>query len=471
MRAVVEQEKPDLKVFLSHRYKSPEVNLTFFELLSEHAKVQFEVDEGNMPTNVTRLERMIRNSNAFLGLYPFPKDPNERVDRAQLLAASRYFRLELDIAVRARKPILVFFDQRYSDVLNLPESALSIPFDIQEVTGRGGMPHISLYRRAVADFFRFVEARILAEAERRLTSPSVSIGLIVPVGGHESAGYSEDHIEAIKQVVDDQQFPTLHTIPEPLILDGRIYRWLESLDWAIVDVGEAEMKTGIIGYLHATLIPMVRLYKGFDSVTQVQQNASYRGLFGGVDVGYRKDIVFWNSETTLKRELANRLETLRAPPRLISGWESAEEYFRSAALRNEAVFVSYSGRDQEIARQISGLLKRRFQEVFDYRDGSSITPGQPWLKEIFDKLAKSPLGVQLISSDYLASGNCMHEAQEMVAQQDAGRMILVQIKLKDELKDLPPWMQNRQYLRYWKIEDAESVVQKLVESFDRGLNQ
>ena len=70
------------KAFLSHRYKSPLENLYFFNLFGEIAEVQFEVDEGLSVVNVTRLERMIRDCDAFIGIYPFPgawKDAGIRV--------------------------------------------------------------------------------------------------------------------------------------------------------------------------------------------------------------------------------------------------------------------------------------------------------------------------------------------------------------------------------------------------------
>ena len=61
----------ELKAFFSHRYKSSEVNLYFHKLFAEAAEVQFEVDVGPTPINVTRLERMVRDSDAFIGIYPF----------------------------------------------------------------------------------------------------------------------------------------------------------------------------------------------------------------------------------------------------------------------------------------------------------------------------------------------------------------------------------------------------------------
>ncbi len=91
-----------LGAFLSHRYKSPAVNLYFFDLFEEEdAEVQFEVDAGTKALSVTRLERMIRDRDAFIGIYPYPGDPAVRALPEDLLAASRYFRLECDLAVRS----------------------------------------------------------------------------------------------------------------------------------------------------------------------------------------------------------------------------------------------------------------------------------------------------------------------------------------------------------------------------------
>src|ERR1051326_4337883 len=91
--------------------------------------------------------------------------------------------------------------------------------------------------------------------------------------------------------------------------------------------------------------------------------------------------------TNCGRVLIRRMASLKVGRRRISTFNDALEYFRSAALRKEAVFISYAGADQDAARDLIDGFRRRFQQVFDYRDGKSIRPGQPWIKEIFDQLA------------------------------------------------------------------------------------
>jgi hypothetical protein len=109
-----------LNAFLSHRYRSPEVNIYFYNLFSQRADVYFDVDLGTVATNVTRLERMIRGCDAFIGIYPYPGEVLVAPGHEELMKASRYFRLELDLAIRSRKPALVFYDR--PDPMRLPSS-------------------------------------------------------------------------------------------------------------------------------------------------------------------------------------------------------------------------------------------------------------------------------------------------------------------------------------------------------------
>ena len=85
---------PAIKVFLSHRYRSPHANLYFYGLCSKVAEVQFEVDQGETPISIARLTRMVRDADAFIGIYPFPATPSTVANRKDLETASRYFRLE-----------------------------------------------------------------------------------------------------------------------------------------------------------------------------------------------------------------------------------------------------------------------------------------------------------------------------------------------------------------------------------------
>jgi hypothetical protein len=81
------------RAFLSHLHKSPEVNEYFYKIFADAAaNPQFAVYPGGMPS-VTRLERLSRGTDAFIGIYPFPDDAVTPIDR--LTCESRYFRLSI----------------------------------------------------------------------------------------------------------------------------------------------------------------------------------------------------------------------------------------------------------------------------------------------------------------------------------------------------------------------------------------
>ena len=72
---------------------------------------------------------MVRGADAFIGIYPLPQPPSSRVTAQQLRSASRYFRLELELATRARKPMAVFYDERFRAHLDLPAGIYQQAYD------------------------------------------------------------------------------------------------------------------------------------------------------------------------------------------------------------------------------------------------------------------------------------------------------------------------------------------------------
>jgi hypothetical protein len=142
--------------------------------------------------------------------------------------------------------------------------------------------------------------------------------------------------------------------------------------------------------------------------------------------------------------------------------DEARAYFRSSQLRKDPVFLSYSGADADPAHAVSAALKARFQTVFDYRDGESLRAGTEWLPGIFDRLAASAAGVILLSPSYLASGNCEHEAMELMALRDQRKIALLPVKLRDETLDVPSWLKTVQYDRLY-ASTPDAVADHVVE--------
>jgi hypothetical protein len=453
---------PSIQVFLSHRYKSPDVNLYFFEVFCKMAEIQFEVDEGVLATCVTRLERMVRSADAFIGVYPYPEANDQAPSVQQKQDASRYFRLELDLALRSRKPALVFYDSRYGPLLECPPSITAHTFNMREILGGGGKPKRELHRRLFKQFVGKVNAFVAYETARESDPPLENrVGLLLP----ETDGvYTTEDRLTIESALREQGCEIL-PLPRPPNLNLQFHTELERTDWVVADIGPAATRTGLPAFLHGQFYPTMRLLCSREADASPLETT----LFGGIEVGYPKDILRWHDAASLREGIEKRVALIRASVKRISTSAQAEEYFRSAALRKEAAFLSYSGADQDIGAAISAELRKKFQTVFDYRDGRSLATGKPWLDEVFQGLAASAIGIPLLSANYVASENCLHEAREMVSRMDLKKMSVLPVKLRQEELVLPAWANSFQYARYWEYPEVGALVEWLIESYDRGL--
>lgn len=446
------------KAFLSHRYKSPQDNLYFFNLFGELAEVQFEVDEGLSVVNVTRLERMIRDCDAFIGIYPFPGTWKDAQDRANLLQASQYFRLELDLAIRSRKPAIVFYDKLYGNLLECPARIIARDFDVHEIRSPGGSPRADVYRDAFRKFCEVVRTA-MGFGVAQAGNPKLTVGLGIPT--QKSNGNYQNYAKEIEAVVRDNWDGKIENIRWPPVLDRDVFIMMQELDWAIVDIGRDMSESGLPAYLHGRFVPMMRL-KYSPAGKRASASRFEQMIVAGSKAGYAEDILAWRDKNTLLTGIKQRIRAIKADVKRISTAAEATEYFQGAARRKEPVFVSYCGQNKDKGSILSAELKRQFQKVFDYRDGESIRAGNEWLDEIFDQLSAASIGISLLSEDYVQSDNCMHEARELVANRDNKRMKFVPIYIAGEKFKTPSWMRSTQYLTWSNALSVEALVQQII---------
>jgi hypothetical protein len=367
MNNSLETSKP-FRAFLSHRYKSPRVNEYFFNLFKGIATPQFQVDKGFKATSVTRLERFVRESDGFIGLYPFPSDVEPVVER--LRADSRYFRLELDLAERAGKPAILFIDRRYGAVLDPPQSMIQVRFLDAEVMPGAHMPGEEEFKSSIAEFCDQVQAARVYNLSRGLTRKNrTKVGILLPpIDGH-GGGYTPAQVDLVKEEIERFTSRQAVPMPWPPTLSSRFAASLDEMDWVVVDLGPISAACGIVSYLHGRSVPMLRLCQAENQLPSESLASQLEiTLYGGFEVGYRKDIVRWTDEMDLKVEIDSRIGLIYSEPTYVVTHSQALDYFREASLRNEAVFVSYNGKDTSQAGPIIQALRRRFQKVFDFSE-------------------------------------------------------------------------------------------------------
>jgi len=457
---------PTFKAFLSHRYKSPVVNQRLFDLLTAFAVVQFEVDVGNKPTNVTRLERFVRDADAFVGIYPLPAGDEVRPSRAALMEESKYFRLELDMAARSGKPGIVFVDMRYGNAITVPAPLRECRYDHREIANAGPLRGEALFLEQARGLANDVAA-VLQRLGGAATAPNRDrVGMLW--GADADADGAE--LERLKERL-------LNMSLEPVVLDasrgadGDFMQRLHGLDWMVTDISAPACASGLPGFVHGRFVPQMRLVRS-PSPDLPARSPLEDGLLKGFEAGYPKDIVRWHGGDSLVDEFDQRLAVLYEPRTYIGTAAEAAKYFAGAALRKETVFLSYAGEDRALVEGLAKALRGVFQSVFDYRDdGQSIVPGSRWIDEIFTKLVGSALAVPVVSPAYLASPNCMHEAREIIATADNRNLRVVPVKLREGELELPPLMRDMQYLRGWEYPDAKLLAQRVVMAFDELENR
>ena len=446
------------KVFLSHRYKSAETNLRFFSLFSDAGKeVQFKVDEGSLRISMTRLERMVRDADCFVGLYPYPEAPEVRPSVASLRQASAYFRLELDLAVRSGKPAIVFYDQRYRAVLpRLPDA---VSYDPQELAGHGGWPNRGKLAAAFTAFCDGVEAARTYQprAPRERLRREARVGLLLPTESAPGA-YTREQLQAVKEVLDDEGLECV-TVRLPEVVTPEFLLEVWQLDWAVVDVAAPDYAREILAFLHGLFLPMLRLRRTAPDEDPASGPSPGHVLFGGFEVGYSEDMHGWHDLDSLGAAVREGYAAIDRPEAYIGSIEDARHYFSRAEQRKEHVFLSYSGDDRAMVAPIADALERRFQKVYDYRR-QSIPVGASWFDELLRQVAVSPVGVPFLSSSYLTRPICLEEAERMATRRLAGKMTVLPVNLDDTTP--PAALSSVQYIRAADFPDPANLVEHLI---------
>ena len=391
---------------------------------------------------------MIRDADAFVGVWPVPGEPGVAWSQVDLAHQSRYFRLELDMAIRARKPGIVFVDRRYGSLLQPPSDIECLGYDAQEIALSARSPSWPNLRARVGRFWRDLRPQLDG---RPLDAPFQEGRVGVVFGRH--AG-----LNAARVAEDAAARLGLDPVRLPAMLGISCLNELRRCDWVITDVTDPAIEA-MTAFLHGQFVPVLRTRR---RAGQAPASATEDVLFGDLSVGYRKDVTLWSTRAELRDSLRERLNVITQPAVLIGDEKAAITYFGSAAKRKEFVFLSYAKEDAAAAGQFAAALKQRFQEVFDYHDIGSLPVGEYWQEQLARKLSAAAVGVILLSEHYARSPYCREESFHLHDSFLNKRAKLLPVKLDEAVP--PPHLTKLQYARVSQQNPAE-----IVESFVRQL--
>lgn len=384
-----------LLAFLSHKYRSAEVNLALYEALRQAADIRFEVDEGSPETSITRLARMIRRADCFIGMFTLLGEPGQAYEASQLRSQSRYFRLELDLALRAGKPALVFVDDRFRRVIPVPGPVREVRFNAQELLA--GVPETTArIVAAVRALAMSSPPSTFAEQDRRAVVGVVRSGPL-------------DTVFATAQAVAADEELVLRALPTPPAADLAGLAEIHQCDWVMVDV-TAPRTAHYLGVLHGLGVPVLRLARSGGP-----DDPAPEALYGSLQDHYDKELLRWRSEKDVVASLGHRIQLIERPTTFITGPDRAERYFRRAGQRSEPLFLSFARQDRKYAEVMYRELSLKFVDVYSYE--STLNPfGAEWEEELRAQLARAGVGVALVSAHYQDSTWCLREADVLMSR-------------------------------------------------------
>ena len=458
----------NIRIFLSHKYMAPAVNRAFYGLLMrEDRTIQFEVDQPradgrNLPTNVTRLERSIRDADGFVGIYPLPDDAPDSPDAEYLSSKSRYFRLEMDMADRAGIPAIIFYDHRLETTLGHSRHFLRVSFDPRTLPDSLPRKKLTQITQSVDDYYRWIDAAfVLVSNGRRMETEGKQVGIALP--NHD---YSDAVVEKIATLLKSNNWdPGNGRLPWPPCLQHHAWSNLENYAWILVDGGIHSTLSGIVPYLHHAMIPLMRMKRLRPEKSPIWPKGSIgHTLFGDIQAGYPKDEIRWKNENELLQGIRERLELLSHPRELIHDEREATRYFRRAAIRPERVFVSYAGKDADYATTLVDTLKHHFEHVFSYRHPGELLPGEEWQERLIEELNEREIGVIIYSEAYEQSKYCDFERKKMVRQFIEGKMTLFPIVLTHDDPRPSDGLEGIQYMKAYDlpVEKIGALLRKQV---------
>jgi CHAT domain/TIR domain/Effector-associated domain 8 len=476
-----------LLAYFSHSYRptEKEINLFFWELLSKH-HLYFTVDSEenrDKPMDITYLEWMMQRSACFVAVIP-------RRDDAPPYNCSPYQIFENGLAIRARKPRLIFVEEGLNETI----------FGVQP-----GEVYSFRRRREwlEEDKYQFMEAaERLAQQAHAFIAPSS--GLVKPVAlvadTTNGPAYSLSTLDTLDRAVHESGYSFDILNPSRLKYDFLFLQAVERYSLLISEVRPPYISPDVFGLAHSRCVPTIRICHLGDGEDPTAARAAMRlrrlGLNGnGNGNGHHREqgnghghsfgdlprvlseyqideimepVIFWHEPDELVNKISRRLEkiTVKRDDLLIE--TEARRYFLRIGRLPGKVFISNAKAQNDFVTKLKEGLVENAVEFFHYKDKDAIAIGsREWLSEIILEIRNSGIFVALIDSNYAQSQWCMTELQEAFELLREGKIEIYAYVLEPGAQ-LPPDL-SRMQVDFVETLDDVSKVDRIVDHVVRYL--
>lgn len=471
-----------LLAYFSHSYRPDEknLNLFFWNLLSEH-NLYFTVDskEKNIakspPMDITYLEWMMRRSVCFVAVIPYREN-------LPPYNCSPYQVFENSLALRAKKPRLIFVEEGLDDTIFGAQPAG------EEVCFFRRRP--TLLEEDKEKFARLADR--LAKKVRTFTPPGLGgkkpVALLVDTGAdiEGEAAYSSATTNFIRRKVRAQGFTFKPINPNEFEQNFLFLREIEHYSVLISEVRPPYIMLDMLGLAHSQCIPTIPLCHIKDTEKPKELKAAMHLPFdedewsdqygSDLPIIFRKyqidddmePVIFWGKLEDLGEKLSVRLKKINEKRVDLITEQEARRYFLRIGRKDEQIFISNASTQNNFAIGLGSALKQEAVKIFHYKEEDAIKIGyKDWYPAVIREIKNSVILIALVDHAYLESRWCMRELRQAMLLSKEGRIKIYAYLFDEEAVQLPKHMTNKQKIATMakSAEFDEGTYQNLIVDF------
>ncbi|MFD5567711.1 toll/interleukin-1 receptor domain-containing protein [Streptomyces cadmiisoli] len=404
-----------IPTYFSHSYRREDrdVNEFFWRTFDAH-RFGFTVDPQSGPLSTCHLEMVMRRSACFVAVATLR--PEQRRYKC-----SPFIAYEYDLAVRARKPRLVFVEKGVPAHL-FPDSDERLVFDREELdTYEGfGQP----IRRLLLQSQGYSSAgdHLLGEVGLALPdTPAYRQAAPLLTETLRKFGYTASRVDL------DATDP------------GRIPFQLDRFDFVVIDVASPRVPRWLYPMMFGRFVPTLNLIHeaaGRGTGRSTPDLVVGESLRDATDS--RQPVLWWTDPAKLAVAVERQLERFDLPRQQFRSLEEGIGYIRSTGREEGSIFLSTTGADNELSREVGRALKLQNFTFFHYVYNNTFPKGSKWQDRLEEQLAATQVFVPLLSESYWRSDWCRLELETARRLSDQGQLTIIPYFLDGSSGDSVP---------------------------------
>lgn len=461
--------------YFSHSYRRTEkdINLFFWELLSRH-NLYFTVDtKGNVnrPMDISYLEWMMQRSACFVAVIPRRDEPPYNCSRYQLF--------ENSLAIRSRKPRLIFVEEGLDETI----------FGVQPGEVCSFRRRKEWLEEDKDKFIGYVErlAQQVHSSTPRDYSLRKPVALLVDTT--QGSAYDNGKLKSIRRTVRQYGYSFRVVKPTDFEHDFLFLHEIERYSILISEIRPPYITPDILGLAHGRCIPTIRICHLQEHETAEiasaamhlshdedkwtdQDHAGWPLIFSKYQTdNYMEPVIFWKQFEELTEKVSECLQRIAETRVDLLTEQEARDYFLSIGRLPGQVFISNPKAQNDFAYKLKRALYYKAIKWFHYKDKDAIEVGSSsWLSEIIEEIRDSNIFLALYDSNYKASKWCMSELREALDLFHQGK-IHIHVCVLDPSTELPEELSAMQVDFIENLEGSKKIrliTERTVEFLDKG---